>query len=723
MPRSKPSADHTSRTLSICSPGDNCWAIESADRASVIIDTAAYFHALSEACAQARHQILILGWDFDRRERLHRDDDAPRTPAGESLPDGLGDFLTALVRERPDLHVHLLSWDYSMIYAAEREMLPALRLRLQAPPRFHIKLDGCHPPGASQHQKLVVIDDRVAFIGGIDLSRWRWDTPDHEPDDPRRIDPDGAPYPPFHDMMVCAQGDVAAKLGELARERWRRAFGTRIEPPPSETGDDTPAPWPESIEPELSRVPVAIARTYPKWRKHSEVREVEQLYLDAIANAKQTIYIENQYFTAQSLARALGKRLAEDDGPEVVLVLPKQTGGWLEQVTMDVLRARVIARMQEADAHGRLKVYYPHQPGLGEQCISVHAKLMITDDRLLRIGSSNTSNRSMGLDSECDIAIEAAPDDRATSAYVRGLRHRLLAEHLDSDPQTVADREDENSSMIAAIASLQSEGRSLRELDCSVPADVDEMVPDDGVIDPTEPLSGEYFVAQYVPEEGQPKGRKRLITFALVIVALLALAVSWRWTPMASWLSPESLAGTLNSIAAPHIQALVTIVLIALAALAMVPVSLLAIAVGITFGGWQAFGLMISGALLGALLGFLGGRVLSKGMIERLAGTGVDKLSRRLADRGILAVALLRLVPIAPFSVFNLVAGASHIRLRQFLAGSLLGFIPGLGAITLFSSSLWDAIRNPTLTSLTWALGIGLIIAGLAWLANRWLRS
>ena len=102
------------------------------------------------------------------------------------------------------------------------KLLPALKLRMQAPPRFHFRLDGMHPKGASHHQKMVVVDDAVAFVGGIDLSRWRWDTPSHQPDDPRRIDPDGRPYPPFHDMMMMVEGEVAERLGELARERWRR---------------------------------------------------------------------------------------------------------------------------------------------------------------------------------------------------------------------------------------------------------------------------------------------------------------------------------------------------------------------------------------------------------------------------------------------------------------------------------------------------------------------
>ncbi len=220
------SVRNPSQELPVLAPGRNCWKSAQASRLATLVDTADYFSAFAEACLAAKRQILILGWDFDRCERLHRD-----TQDAE-IPDQLGAFLVWLVKQNPALNVYLLSWDFNMIYAAERELLPALRLRIQAPPRFHFRLDGMHPKGASHHQKVVVIDDRVAFVGGIDLSRWRWDTAEHKPDDPRRIDPNGKPYPPFHDMMLLVEGETAARLGDLARERWRRARGRKIAAPP-----------------------------------------------------------------------------------------------------------------------------------------------------------------------------------------------------------------------------------------------------------------------------------------------------------------------------------------------------------------------------------------------------------------------------------------------------------------------------------------------------------
>lgn len=697
----------------ILEPGRNCWRRADAARSATLIDAADYFAAFAEACRNARRQILILGWDFDRHERLHRGD----VPG--DLPDELGAFLVALVRDRPDLNIYLLSWDFNMVYAAERELLPALRLRLQAPPRFHFRLDGRHPKGASHHQKVVVVDDRVAFVGGIDLSRWRWDTSEHRADDPRRTDPEGKRYPPFHDLMLLVEGDVAACLGELARERWHRAHGRRIKPPRA-SGD---SPWPEMVVNELDHVPVAVARTEPAFGDHEPVHEVKELYLDAIAAARESIYIENQYFTAHCLAEALIHRLSDAEGPEVVLVLPEQTGGWLEQMTMDVLRGRILDRMRSADKHDRLRVYYPHMPGLGEACISVHAKLLIIDDRLLRIGSSNTSNRSMGLDTECDLAIESAQPDDKVSHYIAGLRSRLLAEHLDCAPDAVERATRERDSLVQGIESLRGDERSLRPLDWSVSAEVDELVPGADLIDPPEPFSPDYFVEQYVPQSGKRVGRRRLTLFLGLVLLLIGLAAAWRWTPLQSLLSPERISSYLAAIPSMEGRAAIAIGGFILASLAMVPLTLLAVIAGVVFDGWQAFAYVMVGALVASAIGFMGGRLLGRGTVERLSGPRVEQISKRLAKRGTLAVAILRLVPVAPFAIFNLVAGSSRLGARQFLLGSLIGLIPGLGAITLFSSSLWSALASPTLENLLVAAVVGIVLLAAAWIAKRWLRA
>ncbi len=705
--------------VTILKPGRNCWALEPVERAELLIDGADYFAAFADACHAAKKQILILGWDFDRNEKLFREDGPHDQPHGDG-PQKLGDFLVALTKCNEDLSVYLLSWDFNMIYAAEREFLPALKLRLQAPPRFHFRLDGVHPKGASHHQKLVVIDDRIAFVGGIDLSRWRWDTCEHLPNDCRRRDPNGKDYPPFHDMMLLVQGKAAVRLGELARERWKRACGWNIRAP-RYNADSTP--WPEWLNSGVTNAQVGIARTEPKFKKNLQVDEVLQLYLDAIASATHSIYIENQYFTSERLTQALRDSLQQKHGPEVVLVLPQKTGGWLEQATMDVLRSRAIQVLRNEDTHNRLRIYYPHQLNLGEECISVHAKLMIVDDRLLRVGSANASNRSMGLDTECDLALESKTAGDHIADFIRGSRSRLLAEHLDCNSEQIDHALSQQKGLISAIESLRKEGRSLYELDCAVPQEVDDIVPDAGLIDPPEPFSSDYFVAQYIPDSGRDKGQLRLVLFLAVIAGLLALAAVWRWTPLYDLITPGQIGHYLAGFQSEGEKIVVAIGGFVIASLLMVPVTLLAVIAGIVLKGWLAFASVMTGAMIAALIGFLSGRVLGRRTIDRLGGARLGQVGKRIAKRGAVAIAILRLVPIAPFAVFNLLAGSSKVGVRQFLLGSLIGLAPGMGAITLFSSSLWQAITAPTLTNIIIALSIGGVMILLAMVIKHWLRT
>jgi len=443
----------TSHDNSILVEGRNCWRIEPADRVSFLIDGASYFAAFMSAVELARESILIVGWDFDSRIQLLHDEEAKDRLVV------LGEFLNSLVAEREDLHAHILDWDFAMIFALERELLPEIRFDWRTHQRLHFHLDGNHPVGASHHQKIVVVDDAIAFVGGIDLTKNRWDTQEHLAEDPRRVDPSGKKYSPFHDVQMAVDGPAAAALGELARERWQRATGHSLHPPARQHKDR----WPPELAPDLENVSVGIARTQSAHRGAEEIREVEILYGDAIAAARQHIYIENQYFTSRKLYDALAARLKEEDGPEILLVMPHQCSGWLEESTMGELRARLFKQLEELDIHGKLRVYYPTGPQLGDEHIMVHAKVMVVDNRLVRVGSANLSNRSMGLDSECDLAIESYGEDRLEHA-IAAFRNRLLGEHLGVSPDQVEAAHEEEESLVAAVEKLRGGERTLESL-------------------------------------------------------------------------------------------------------------------------------------------------------------------------------------------------------------------------------------------------------------------
>lgn len=441
--------------------GLTCWSRARAERFAIAVDAASYFAALRDALLRARHSVLFIGWEFDTRIRLDPDRSEP------GVPDRLGPFLSHLAETRPGLRIHVLQWRLGLVGALVRGTTPLYLLNWLSKRRFRLHLDGSYPHGASHHQKVVVIDDAVAFCGGIDITADRWDTPEHRDGDPRRRRPSGRPYGPFHDVTAAVDGAAARALGDLARERWRRATGEVLEPPPSPP-DGAHDPWPDRLEPWLRGVDVAIARTEPAHEGRPEVREVEALWLAAIASARRTIYVESQYFASRCIGEALAARLSEPDGPEVVVINPREADGWLAGQVMDGARQRMLEHVRRADLFDRFRILTPVTPA--GTPIYVHAKVLAVDDRLLRIGSANLNNRSMGLDTECDLAVEAVvgePGEAGIRQAVLSFRNALLAEHLGVGPEVVqASLGRHGGSLVRALDVLRRPtGRTLLRLE------------------------------------------------------------------------------------------------------------------------------------------------------------------------------------------------------------------------------------------------------------------
>ncbi|MGZ8269225.1 MAG: phospholipase D-like domain-containing protein, partial [Burkholderiales bacterium] len=460
-------------------PGRNCWRIEHSDRMAFLIDGDAYFRAVRAAIIRAKRSVYILGWDIDSRIRL-----VPQG-ANDGYPEPLGDFLNAVVKRQRGLRMHVLSWDFAMVFALDREWLPIYKLGWRTHRRLDFRLDDKHPLGASHHQKVVVVDDAVAFVGGLDLTHSRWDTSAHGCDEPGRCDPEGARYRPYHDVQAIVDGAAARALGDLCRQRWQRVSRQRLRPTHA-TGSD---PWPPHLRPDLTDIDVAIARTDPGYTNGRAVEEIRSLYVDAIAWARHSLYLENQYFSSSVVGGALAARLRGYDAPEVVVVSRKSEEGWLEERTMGVLRARLHKRLQEADTNGRYGLLYPHVPGLEmPNVLNVHSKVLVVDDELCSVGSANFSNRSMGFDTECNIAIEARGDPRIKAA-IADFRNRLLAEHLGTELEPVAaELECQGGRLIKTIESLHRPGaRTLEPINPSVSAEIDALVPASAVVDPERP--------------------------------------------------------------------------------------------------------------------------------------------------------------------------------------------------------------------------------------------
>ena len=465
---------------SILEPGRNCWCIERAERATVLLDGACYFARLEGALRSARRSILIVGWDFDGRIRLRPD-------AGEQSPP-LGDLLRSLVEIHPELEIRILIWSIATLHAPG-ETLPLITgAKWQEHERIHLRLDREHPIYAAHHQKIVCVDGGLTFAGGIDLTVERWDTQRHGADDPLRVTPDGPAYAPVHDLQMVVDGAAAHAVAELARLRWRDATGEALE----QARPDADV-WPGDLEPDFVGAPIAIARTAPQWGDHPAIREIAALTMDMLGAARHSIYIEAQYFVSFAVGDLLARHLASEDGPDIVIVTSKTLPGAFERFVMGSNRDRLIRRMRRADRFDRLRVYHPVVPAAGDPCaVMIHAKLIIVDDVLMRVGSSNLNNRSVGLDTECDLAIEAGNEAHRRS--IGRLRERLLAEHLGASPESVAQALAAEGSLIRAIEVLNHNARGLRPFEALATSGPARPIFGTRLLDPRRPFEPLWFL-------------------------------------------------------------------------------------------------------------------------------------------------------------------------------------------------------------------------------------
>ena len=687
-----------------------------------MLDGAAYFRAFREALIQAEDYVSILAWDLTGDIRLIRDEST-----GDDLPEKLVDFLYALLDAKPALNIYILLWDYSMVYLGERDWLPFTRFRKEPHPRLHLVTDSAINTGASHHQKVVSVDGNFAFCGGLDLSAWRWDTAKHMAEDPRRITPAGKHYQPYHDIHCAVTGSAAQALDDLCRERWERATGQSA---PWRNTRDKEAAWPESLEPDFCDLEAALALTYSEYKDYPAVHQVEQLHFDMIAAAKRSIYIENQYLSSHPITDALIKRLREKDGPEIVVVLTQDTGGWLEEGTLGLLRRRLLEKLTEADTHGRFAAYHPHvrDESGAESQVYVHAKAMICDDRAALIGSANLSNRSMKVDSEVMMALGL----KETAAVAATLLRRLLAMHLGAEPEAVDQALGKHQSIHQTIRELRrGSDHQLRELDTECISPLQRKLADTQLLDPDEPIDLGYWLKKMIPPgdgEAPPESAARprnwaryaKIAGAVLAVFLIGLAIKGAWGDRIDQASVETFFQSLNQSAwaLPLLFAIFFF-----AGLVAISINVLLVSATLVIGPWAAFGCGFLGSMLSAVAAFHVGRIAGQPILEKFFEDRMRQLSEKIQNRGVLSVALLRLVPVAPFIVINLVAGLSRLKLRTFVGGSVLGMLPGMASVVFVTHQAKSAYTDPSWQ--TWVLlGVGILaLIGLTFGVKKFLKK
>ena len=690
--------------MSLLEEGKTVWRKTRTGRANLLKDAAEYFGALRQCLLNARRSVFIVGWDIHSQTRLV----GPDGCATDDLPEKLGAFLEALVDRRPTLQIYILIWNSPILYAGEREWFPGSKIGRAGQTGLRFRLDDCLPIGSAQHQKFVVVDDAVAFSGGCDLTIRRWDTHEHLPTCVHRVDPHDVPYPPFHDVQMIVDSEAARAFAELARYRWSCA--TRQDAIPVEpTGD----PWPRDLVPDFNNAIIGIARTDPM----SSVEEVAQLFETCIAAAEDSIYIENQFMSSVAIAQCLTQRMRQRPNLEVLLIAPKTHVSWFEARSMQNGRIDFMKVFDEAGLRDRVRLLHPQIQSDGTTAlVMVHSKVMIVDDRILRVGSANLNNRSMGADTECDLVIEAQTQQERNK--ITELRDALIGHFCGASAETAASELAKHRSLLRLADSLSHNGHSLQAVDDGE-ADPNEMA---GFVkplaDPSRPLGLEQAAKVSFPT---------LMKILAVIAAIGILGLIWRVTPLYEYTELETISQMARSIQDDRSAPLLIVLAFVLGGFVLFPVLVLISATAAALGPWLGLGTAAVGVLTSASIIYAVGRWVGLRPLQDLLGHRFERARKQIVGNGVIAVALIRMVPVAPFSIVNLAAGASGILFSDYLVGTILGMAPGLIAISVFGAQIADLVTEPSWRNIGIA-GLGLAVWLLfsisaqfvvAWLSRR----
>jgi phospholipase D1/2 len=460
--------------------GDNTWCEEAVERAGLLIDGDDYYRAFYEAGQQATRFILLAGWQFDTDACLLRGAEAEAA----TLPVTLLGYLNALCERQPQLQIRVLAWDFHAVFALEREWMQELRFKWLASDRIEFSFDAHHAEGGSHHQKFVVIDGKLSFLGGLDLCDHRWDDRHHRIPNPLRVSR-GAPHQPFHDVQAYAIGEsLASRLVDLFRVRWLAAGNSPLSLPsaPEAFGGFEPR---AGVPLEATRAALSRVDPYGAPDGSAGCREVFRLTLEAIAAAQRLIYVETQYFSSEQISRALCARLRDGAKPplDVVLALNEHAETFKEEVAVGLAQAKVIKELRQA-ADGtphRLGVYYTipetESGTVPERATYIHSKLLIVDDTFLSVGSANWTNRSTHIDTELNLSFEAESETDPLRASISAARCSLLAEHLG------VSHLDESQGVVSALDERARGGADRLRLHPS-PTENERLVLD--VVDPTQ---------------------------------------------------------------------------------------------------------------------------------------------------------------------------------------------------------------------------------------------
>lgn len=426
------------------------------------MDARDYYAAFHDLARKARRSILLLGWQFDSDVPLLRGKDVPPGVDPESVE--LLPFLDGLCANNPDLEVRMLAWDHSLWFVLEREVLQKLSFSLRTSERFHFENDATVSQYGAHHQKVAIIDGRVAFLGSADICQDRWDTSAHACGDELRISRGGKPCKPYHEVQAVVTGAAARSLVDLFVQRWADGTGEELDAASlivDEPKEDDPLPPQISLA--MPRADVALHRQYPPRLGRPAIREIRDMFQAWIREAERLVYIETQYLTSRVVADALVARMRDAARPklDIVIVLPQKPEALKEELAVGATQVEVIdelTKVARETGHALGLFNVAGRDGRGfDHFVYIHSKLLLVDDRRLTIGSANLNNRSMTLDSELNVAWTTDEPAGDVARAIAALRRRLLGEHAALDlPAELF----EPSGLVERLGALVREGRT-----------------------------------------------------------------------------------------------------------------------------------------------------------------------------------------------------------------------------------------------------------------------
>lgn len=424
----------------------NCWRVSEIDKLSLLIDSQNYYKAFMEVGKRAKSSLHIAGWEIDGRMIID--------PVYSSTSLSLREYINQLSKNL--VNVYLLSWKAPFYLRFGRERFTALKWKIKTNSKVQYK--NSHSPFffGSYHEKIAIFDRKCAFLGGIDLAKKRWDTPHHERESPLRSDCNGKAYNPIHDVQFVLTGKIIEDLEGFIQKRLDiNIFESQQS---DQTTDDL---WPETFIPEVMSTQGGLSRTIAE----SNILEIEKLYIDAIRSAQKFILIENQYLSHRMIIEEIGKRLEENNGPEVIIILPFYYRGWSESAIYLSERNRAIKKLKKIDVGKKLRFLYPYIPSNNEDIfIVVHSKYMIIDNTFMTMGSANLNFRSMRVDSEINLSLEVKGND-GTKEFIESSVFKILSEHLDISADDFKNKYFKLNSLLQTIEAFQNtKAKTLKEI-------------------------------------------------------------------------------------------------------------------------------------------------------------------------------------------------------------------------------------------------------------------